>query len=159
MRIKLIALGWYWVTMIFWCQTNPEIHCTPAMYNVPDKKKCFVLNIMHGWGAVDFRICLAPKYHIYSISAQSYEFCTHLAQLDTFDFTLSLNKLKVWAWLGLGSEGSGISKLTSAQAQKEVGFPSWARLWLGNKSGFELSLGLGSIHPNLTLYPNSLISV
>ena len=50
---------------------------------------CFVLNIMHDWGAVDFRICMAPKNHGYLISAQSYEFCPHLAQLDNLDFTLS----------------------------------------------------------------------
>ena len=31
--IKLIDLGWYWVTMIFWCQANPEIHCPQAMHN------------------------------------------------------------------------------------------------------------------------------
>ena len=29
---------------------------------------------MHGLGAVDFRICLAPKNHGYSVSAQSYDF-------------------------------------------------------------------------------------
>ena len=33
-RIKLIALGWYWVTIIFWCQINPKIHCSPAMHKV-----------------------------------------------------------------------------------------------------------------------------
>ena len=47
----------------------------------------FVLNIMHGWGAVqDF---LASKYHSYSIWVQSYEFDSHLSQLDNLDFTLS----------------------------------------------------------------------
>ena len=54
----------------------------------------FVLNIMHGWGAMYFRICLAPKYHGYSISAQNYEFCSHLAQLDNLDFTLSHMKIE-----------------------------------------------------------------
>ena len=49
----------------------------------------FDLNIMHIWGAVEFRIHLAPKYHDNSISAQSYDFCLQLAQIDTFDFTLS----------------------------------------------------------------------
>ena len=44
---------------------------------------------MHGWGAVDFRICLAPKDHGYSISSQRYDVYTHLAQLDNLDFTLS----------------------------------------------------------------------
>ena len=44
---------------------------------------------MYGWGALDFRISLAKKYHGYSISAESYEFCPHLAQLDNLDFTLS----------------------------------------------------------------------
>ena len=38
-KIKLIALGWYLVTMIFRCQTNPEIHCSPVMHNVQDKTK------------------------------------------------------------------------------------------------------------------------
>ena len=38
-RIKLIALVWYWVTIIFWCQTSPKIHCSPAIYNVQDKTK------------------------------------------------------------------------------------------------------------------------
>ena len=49
---------------------------------------CFVLNIIRCWGAVDFKICLAPKYHGYSISAQSYEFYPHMAQLDNLDFTM-----------------------------------------------------------------------
>ena len=44
---------------------------------------------MHALGAVNFRICLALKYHGNSISANSYDFCPHLAQLDTLDFTLS----------------------------------------------------------------------
>ena len=44
---------------------------------------------MHGLGAVDFRIPLAPKYYGYSILAQSYEFFPHLAQLYNLDFTLS----------------------------------------------------------------------
>ena len=40
MRTKIIALGWYWVNMILWCQINPEIHCSPAgpsMHNVQVK--------------------------------------------------------------------------------------------------------------------------
>ena len=53
---------------------------------------CFVLNILHGWWAMDFRICLAPKYHGCLISDQSYEFYPHLAQLDIIDVTMSLNK-------------------------------------------------------------------
>ena len=44
---------------------------------------------MHAWGAVDLRIYLAQKNHGYSISAQSYDFCPHLTQLDILDFTLS----------------------------------------------------------------------
>ena len=43
----------------------------------------FVFNIMHGRGAVDFMFCFGPKYHDYSISSQSYEFCPHLAELIT----------------------------------------------------------------------------
>ena len=50
---------------------------------------CFVLNVMHCWGALDFRMCAAPKYHGFSISAQSYEFCPPLAQLDNLDVKLS----------------------------------------------------------------------
>ena len=38
-NIKLIAMGWYLVTMIFQCQTNPEIHYSPAMHNVEEKIK------------------------------------------------------------------------------------------------------------------------
>ena len=45
---------------------------------------------MYGWEALDFRNGLALKCHCYSISAQSYEFYLHLAQLDNLDFTLSL---------------------------------------------------------------------
>ena len=37
LRIKLIAVGWYWVTTICWCQTNPEIHCSLDMHNFQDK--------------------------------------------------------------------------------------------------------------------------
>ena len=51
---------------------------------------------MHAWGAVDLRIYLAEKNHGYSISAQSYDFCPRLIQLDILDFTLSL----IWlTWL------------------------------------------------------------
>ena len=50
------------------------------------------MNIMHGCGVVDFRICLAPKYHGYSILDQSHEFGPHLAQLDNLDVTLSHTK-------------------------------------------------------------------
>ena len=32
---------------------------------------------------------MAPKYHGYSILAQTYEFYPHLVQLDIFDVTLS----------------------------------------------------------------------
>ena len=38
--------------------------------------------------SVDFIFCLAPTHHGYSISAQSYEFWPHLAELDNLDFTL-----------------------------------------------------------------------
>ena len=44
---------------------------------------------MHAWGVVDLRVYLAQKNHSYSISAQSYEFYLHLAQLDILEFTLS----------------------------------------------------------------------
>ena len=54
---------------------------------------CFVFNIRHGWGAVDFRICLALKYHGYSLSAQRYEFCPHLAQIDNLDLTMPLESV------------------------------------------------------------------
>ena len=47
------------------------------------------LNIMHAWGTVDLRIYLAQKNHGHSISAQSYDFCPHLTQLDILDFTIS----------------------------------------------------------------------
>ena len=33
-RTKVIALGWYWVTMIFFCQINPKIHGSPGIHNV-----------------------------------------------------------------------------------------------------------------------------
>ena len=61
---------------------------------------------MHAWGAVDLRIYLAQKNHGYSISAQSYDFCPHLAHLNTLDFTLSHNssrsaKLYQILWLNL----------------------------------------------------------
>ena len=44
---------------------------------------------MHAWGVVDIRVYLAQTNHGYSISAQSYEFYLHLAQLDILEFTLS----------------------------------------------------------------------
>ena len=47
------------------------------------------LYIMHAWGAADIRIYLAKKHHGYSISAQSYDFCPRLIQLDILDFTPS----------------------------------------------------------------------
>ena len=50
---------------------------------------------MHAWGAVDPRIYLAKKNHGYSISAQSYDFYLHLAQLDILEFTLAhMNQIK-----------------------------------------------------------------
>ena len=50
----------------------------------------FVFYSRHVRGAVDFMLCLAPKYHGYSISAQIYEFYPHLAELKNLDFTLFL---------------------------------------------------------------------
>ena len=48
------------------------------------------LNMMHAWRAVDLRIYLVKKKnHGYSISAQSYDFCPRLIQLDILDFSLS----------------------------------------------------------------------
>ena len=49
-RLKLIALEWYWVTMIFRCKTNPEIHCSPAMQNVQDKTKKLVYTFVKAFG-------------------------------------------------------------------------------------------------------------
>ena len=40
-------------------------------------------------GEGDFRICLAPKNHCYSILSQNYDFYPKLAHLDTLDFKLS----------------------------------------------------------------------
>ena len=37
-RTNIIALGWNWITMICWCQINPEIHCSPGMHNVQSKQ-------------------------------------------------------------------------------------------------------------------------
>ena len=33
-RTKVIDLGWYWVTIIFFGQINPKNHCSPGMHNV-----------------------------------------------------------------------------------------------------------------------------
>ena len=38
-RTKIIAPGWYWVTMIFFGQIHPKIHYSPAMHNVQVKTK------------------------------------------------------------------------------------------------------------------------
>ena len=38
-RTKIIALGWYWVTMIFFGQINPKIHYSPGMNSVQVKTK------------------------------------------------------------------------------------------------------------------------
>ena len=38
-KIILIAMCLYLETLIFQCQTNPEIHCSPAMPHVQDKTK------------------------------------------------------------------------------------------------------------------------
>ena len=43
-KIKLIALGWYLVIMIFWFWGNPEIHCSQAMHNVKTKQKISCIN-------------------------------------------------------------------------------------------------------------------
>ena len=69
--------------------SQKKVHFQDAFANLYNNNKLFDLNIMHALGAVNFRICLALKYHGNSISAQSYDFCPHLAQLDTLDFTLS----------------------------------------------------------------------
>ena len=44
-KIKLIALCWYLVTITFQCQTNLEIHCSPTMHNVQDKTKICLIKI------------------------------------------------------------------------------------------------------------------
>ena len=38
-RTKIIALGWYWVTMIFFGQISPKIHYSPGMHSVQVKTK------------------------------------------------------------------------------------------------------------------------
>ena len=43
-RTKIIALGWYWVTMIFFGQMNPKIHCSPGMHNVQVITKNYCTN-------------------------------------------------------------------------------------------------------------------
>ena len=55
---------------------------------------------MHAWGAVEFRICLAPKYHGNSISVQSYDFCPHLAKLNAWFQTFSYSDLYNWKYIG-----------------------------------------------------------
>ena len=65
------------------------VHFQDAFTNLYNIFFSYALNIIHAWGAVDLRIYLAQKNHGYSISAQSYDFCPHLAQLNIFDFTLS----------------------------------------------------------------------
>ena len=47
-KIKLTALGGYLETMIFWCQTNPELHCSPAMHNFQDKTKTLLYKLVKG---------------------------------------------------------------------------------------------------------------
>ena len=73
------------------CSINEPkmVNCYDYFTNLYNRFFCFVWKIMHGWGAMDFRICLAPKYHGYLISAQNYEFYLHLAQLDILEFKLS----------------------------------------------------------------------
>ena len=48
------------------------------------KGKFFPWN-MHGQRAVDSMFTLAPKYHSHLMSAQFYEFCPHLSQLNNID--------------------------------------------------------------------------
>ena len=54
---------------------------------------------MHASGVVDL-IYLGQKNHDYSISAQSYAFCSHLIKLDIIDFTpshiLPYNSILPW---------------------------------------------------------------
>ena len=47
------------------------------------------MKLVHGWEAVGFRICLAPKNYGCSVSAPNYDFCPRLRKLDILDFTLS----------------------------------------------------------------------
>ena len=68
---------------------------------------------MHAWRAVDLRIYLAKKNCGYSISAQSYDFCPRLIQLDIFDFTLSHTLVKTTdsgAYLGSTIGGEYVAK-------------------------------------------------
>ena len=37
LKIKLIALDWYWVTLISWCQQKRDIHSSPVMHKVEGK--------------------------------------------------------------------------------------------------------------------------
>ena len=49
LKIKLIALGWYLVTMIFWYQTNPEIHISPPpCIMLKTKQKIYYINKWKG---------------------------------------------------------------------------------------------------------------
>ena len=52
-------------------------------------KHFFDLNIMHVWGAVKFRICFEPKYHITQYQPRARTFALTWHNLIPFDFTLS----------------------------------------------------------------------
>ena len=49
-RTKIIALGWYLVTMIFLGQINRKIHYSPGMHNVPViTKKILYKSVKASW--------------------------------------------------------------------------------------------------------------
>ena len=41
-KTKLIALDWYWVTLIYWCQMNRDVHSSPAMHKVEGETHFFL---------------------------------------------------------------------------------------------------------------------
>ena len=71
-RTKIIALGCYWVTMIFFGQINPKIHYSPGMHNVQVKTKKFRTNQLKRPENGPFSVHLWCSFYGYPVFVVTY---------------------------------------------------------------------------------------
>ena len=73
-RKKVIALGWYWVAMIFLGQINPKIHCSPGMHYLQGKtKKILYKSEKASWKWTIFGSSMVQFFLLITC------FCTHMS--------------------------------------------------------------------------------
>ena len=80
---SFLRWGWYWVTLIFWCQVNPAIHCSQGMHNVKVKTKHFLYkSVKASWKLNIFGSFMVQFLLISCLCTQIYFFLNCMPILD-----------------------------------------------------------------------------